>query len=79
MQFETVNGGLTVHISLLSLVSCVLLAAAAGGMWCHNRRVERRRDSHRDEWARLSAELRDLDEALDQIWAAEQERVRRHH
>lgn len=67
------------HFSLLSLVSCVVVAVVAVGVRWHCWYAVRRRDRRREEWARLSVELRGLDADLDQVWAAEVERLRRHH
>jgi hypothetical protein len=56
---------------------CVLVTTAAAGMWCYCWLFARRRDRQHREWARLTARLRDLDEDLDRVWAAEKERTQR--
>lgn len=65
------------HVSLLSLVICVIVAAAAIAVCGHRRAAARRREKERGEWARMAAELRDLDKDLDRLWAVEKERISR--
>lgn len=48
----------------------VTTTAAALAVWCYCRVAARRRRALRDEWARMTAELRDLDRDLDRVWAA---------
>lgn len=65
----------------MSLVACLAVLAAAGavGGYCllAARRRAGHRGSHRDDWARMSAGLREMDRELDEVWRAEQGRARR--
>jgi len=65
-----------VHFSALSLMLCVAVMAgwAAAGWFCL--RFARRQARYRAEWARAAAGLRDLDDELDRLWAAELRRIR---
>jgi hypothetical protein len=54
---------------------CIVVTAAAAGVWCYCWLAARRRGRQQCEWARLAAWLRDLDEDLDRVWAAEKERT----
>jgi len=65
-----------VHFSALSLVLCVAVMAgwAAAGWFCL--RCARRRARYRAEWTRAAAGLRNLDDELDRLWAAELRRIR---
>jgi hypothetical protein len=67
-----------VHFSLLSVEMCVVVTTAAAGVWCYCWLAARRRGGNQREWARLAARLRDLDEDLDRVRAAEKERTQRH-
>ena len=65
------------HFSLLSLEMCIAVTTAAAAVWCYCWLADRHRDRQHREWARLAARLRDLDEDLDRVWAAEKERTQR--
>lgn len=69
------------HLGLLSLMACLAVLAGAGavGGYCllAARRRGRQGGRHRDEWARVSAGLREMDRELDEVWRAEQGRARR--
>jgi hypothetical protein len=50
---------------------CIVVATAAAVVWWYCWLAARRRDRQDREWARLATRLRDLDEDLDRVWAAE--------
>ena len=56
---------------------CIAVTTAAAAVWCYCWLADRHRDRQHREWARLAARLRDLDEDLDRVWAAEKERTQR--
>ena len=65
-----------VRFSALDLTLCVVLVAAlAAAGWFYLRRA-RQSARYRAEWARAVAGLRDLDEELERVWAAELRRIR---
>lgn len=66
------------HFSMLTLILCVVVATGWATVGWYGRRAARRRGRRRAEWARVAAELRDLDEELDRAWEAELERIWRY-
>jgi hypothetical protein len=67
-----------VYFSMSGLVLVVLIASAATSVGCYCWRAARRRRRHRCEWARLAIELKDPNDDLDWVWAAEQGGSGRH-
>jgi hypothetical protein len=65
------SGVFEIHFTVLSLVSCVVVASATAVVACYAWLAARRRSRHQDEWARVAAELSDLEHDLDLAWAEE--------
>jgi hypothetical protein len=64
--------------SVLTVIACSPILAGWAAVCVFQYLSLRRRRRQRAQWARLAATLTGLDAELDQIWAAEQERIRRH-
>ncbi len=65
-----------VHFSALSLALCIAVTAGWSAAAWYCLRCARQRARDRAEWARAAAGLRDLDDELDRLWAAELRRIR---
>jgi hypothetical protein len=67
-----------VHFTVLAVVLCAALVAAASAVARCCLRGARRRERQRAEWEQVAPGLLELDDELDRMWAAEQEWLRRH-